>query len=455
LLKPELLAPAGDLEKLKIAVLYGADAVYLGGEDFGLRAAAAKFTPEIMREGLSFAHGRGVKVYVTVNIFAHNHDLDRMADYLKDLAAMGVDGVIVADPGVVDLALSEAPGLPVHLSTQANTTNWRSAAFWQSRGVKRVVLARELSLQEIRDIRARVNVELEVFVHGAMCIAYSGRCLLSSYMTGRDANRGDCAQACRWKYALVEEKRPGQYFPIGSDERGTYILSSRDLCLLDYLPGLVEAGVSSFKIEGRVKSLHYVATITSVYRAAIDALYNGAAEYRIDPAWREEIGKVSNRHYCDGFITELNRPKTPASVGGGFQRAVKSSMDSANIQRGLNPPLNEVSFNKGHPTGGEPSDLGIYSRSYTFVGLVREYLPEEAKILVEQRNHFAVGDHLEALTPEGKLFNFRVGEIVDQEGRSVNAAPHPQQLVSLPVQRPLPMYSMLRRAGPQVALPGK
>lgn len=404
--KPELLAPAGDLEKLKIAVLYGADAVYLGGEEFGLRVAAAKFTPEMMREGVSFAHARGVKVYVTVNIFAHNHDLDRLAGYLQSLAGLGVDAIIVADPGVVDLALNEVPELPVHLSTQANTTNWRSAAFWQSRGVKRVVLARELSLQEIRAIRARVSVELEVFVHGAMCISYSGRCLLSNYMTGRDANRGDCAQACRWKYALMEEKRPGQYFPIGSDERGTYILSSQDLCLLDYLPGLAEAGVGSFKIEGRVKSLHYVATVTAVYRAAIDAMFNGAGGSRTDPAWREEIGKVSNRHYCDGFINGL-------------------------------------------PTGGDPPDLGIYSRPYTFVGLVRDYYPGEAKILVEQRNNFAVGDNIEVLTPAGELFNFRVEEIVNQEGCSVAAAPHPQQLVRLPVQRPVPIYSMLRRAGAQ------
>lgn len=401
--KPELLAPAGDLEKLKTAVLYGADAVYLGGEEFGLRVAAAKFTPADLAEGISFAHARGVRVYVTVNIYARNSDLDRLPHYLHNLAELGVDAIIVADPGVLDLARSEVPHLPMHLSTQANTTNWRSAAFWQNHGVKRIVLARELSLAEIRTIRAKVGVELEVFVHGAMCMAYSGRCLLSNYMTGRDANRGDCAQACRWRYALMEEKRPGQYFPVRTDDQGTYILSSRDLCLLDHLPRLAGAGVNSFKIEGRVKSAHYVATVTSVYRSAIDAMFADPANYIINPTWQEEIGKVSNRLYCEGFI-------------------------------------------HGTPPEDAPPAESIYSRPYTFVGLVREYLPEQFKVLVEQRNRFVVGDLLEVLTPKGELFTIRVDAICDQQGQNLEAAPHHRQLVFIPAPRPLPPYSMLRRA---------
>ena len=401
--KPELLAPAGDLEKLKTAVIYGADAVYLGGEEFGLRVAAAKFTPADMAEGVSFAHARGVRVYVTVNIYARNSDLGRLPYYLQSLAELGVDAIIVADPGVLDLARSAVPHLPVHLSTQANTTNWRSAAFWQNHGVKRIVLARELSLAEIRTIRSKVGVELEVFVHGAMCMAYSGRCLLSNYMTGRDANQGDCAQACRWRYALMEEKRPGQYFPVRTDDRGTYILSSQDLCLLDHLSRLAGAGVNSFKIEGRVKSVHYVATVTSVYRSAIDAMFADPVGYKTNPAWREEINKVSNRLYCEGFI-------------------------------------------HGIPPENTPPAASIYSRPYTFVGLVREYLPAQSGVLVEQRNRFAVGDVLEVLVPGDGLFTFRVDEIRDRQGQKIEAAPHPRQLIILPVSRPLPPYSMLRRA---------
>ncbi|MHB8918951.1 MAG: peptidase U32 family protein, partial [Desulfocucumaceae bacterium] len=285
--KPELLAPAGSMEKLRVAIAYGADAVYLGGPEYGLRMGAENFTPDQLPAAVDYAHRHGVRVYVTVNIFAHSRDFRGLREYLALLSGTGADGVIVADPGILSLVRSEFPGLPVHLSTQANTTNAASAAFWEGRGVSRIVLARELSLEEIKEIRAGVQAQLEVFVHGAMCISYSGRCLLSLYMTGRDANQGDCSQGCRWRYTLLEEKRPGQYFPVLEDGRGTYILSSRDLCLLSRLPDLAAAGVDSFKIEGRVKSVHYVATVVKVYRQAIDRLVQDPAGFRVDPRWLE------------------------------------------------------------------------------------------------------------------------------------------------------------------------
>jgi putative protease len=275
----ELLAPAGDLEKLKIAILYGADAVYLGGRHFGLRAGAGNFAPDELTAGVDFAHTNGAKVYVTVNIFAHNRDLELLPGYLASLVDAGVDGVIVSDPGVLDLVRTGFPQLPVHLSTQANTTNWAAARFWSRQGVSRIILARELSLAEIKEISSKVEADLEIFVHGAMCMAYSGRCLLSNYLTGRDANRGDCAQSCRWQYTLMEEKRPGECFPVEEDERGTYILSSRDLCLIEHIPELMEAGIKSFKIEGRMKSANYVASVVKAYRAALDAYQHDPHNY--------------------------------------------------------------------------------------------------------------------------------------------------------------------------------
>ncbi|OAT81465.1 peptidase U32 family protein [Desulfotomaculum copahuensis] len=400
---PELLAPAGNPEKLKVAVIYGADAVYLGGGRFGLRAGAENFTTAEMAGGVDFAHRRGAKVYVTVNIFAHNQDLELLPAYLEELRDLGVDAVIVSDPGVFGLVRQLTPELPVHLSTQANTTNWAAAAFWKKAGVDRIVLARELSREEIMEIRRRVDVPLEVFVHGAMCIAYSGRCLLSNYMTGRDANRGDCAQACRWRYALMEEKRPGEYFPAGEDARGAYILSSRDLCLLEYIPGLAAAGVDSLKIEGRMKSLHYVATVVNVYRRALDACRRDPAHFRVDPAWWEELGKVSNRDYTTGFFTG----RESAAVHGTAAR--------------------------------------IYRRPYAFVGVVRDYDRRTGLARVEQRNRFAVGEELEALLPGGELYTFRPGAMYDEQGLPLEAAPHPRQLIFLPAGRCLPPYSLLRR----------
>ncbi|MGB9826496.1 MAG: peptidase U32 family protein, partial [Desulfofundulus sp.] len=370
---------------------------------FGLRERAGNFTLEEMAEGVKFAHARGVKVYVAVNIFAHNQDLVDLPAYLRQLAEMGVDAVIVSDPGVLVLVREIAPGLPVHLSTQANTTNWMAARFWQEQGVARIVLARELSLEEIREIRRQVQVPLEVFVHGAMCISYSGRCLLSNYMTGRDANRGDCAQACRWRYALVEEKRPGEYFPVEEDARGTYILSSRDLCLLEHIPSLVEAGVDSLKIEGRVKSLHYVATVVSVYRQALDACRVDPARYQVQQRWLEELGKVSHREYTTGFFT------------GAPVKAAQGAVDS------------------------------IYHRPYTFVGVVRDYNPDRGLALVEQRNRFARGEELEVLLPGGHIFSFTLNALYDEDMNPVEAAPHPRQRVYMPVPRPVQPWALLRR----------
>jgi putative protease len=399
----ELLAPAGDLEKLKIAILYGADAVYLGGRHFGLRAGAGNFAPDELTAGVDFAHTNGAKVYVTVNIFAHNRDLELLPGYLASLVDAGVDGVIVSDPGVLDLVRTGFPQLPVHLSTQANTTNWAAARFWSRQGVSRIILARELSLAEIKEISSKVEADLEIFVHGAMCMAYSGRCLLSNYLTGRDANRGDCAQSCRWQYTLMEEKRPGEYFPVEEDERGTYILSSRDLCLIEHIPELMEAGIKSFKIEGRMKSANYVASVVKAYRAALDAYQHDPHNYCFDPVWLEELNKVSHRKYTTGFM--FGRPET----------------------------------------SGQHYGTGIYRRSRVFVGLVRDYDPATGLALVEQRNHFAVGDQLEVLVPGEIDFNQNVSRIIDEEGRLVDAAPHPRQLIKVPFARPVPPYTIIRK----------
>lgn len=308
---PELLAPAGNYEKLVTAVHYGADAVYLGGKEFSLRAKAGNFSPESMRTGVDYAHAHGVKIYVTINIFAHNQDLSRLPSYLLELKEIGVDGVIIADPGVLSIVKRTVPKMSVHLSTQANVTNHESAAFWLDQGVSRLNLARELSLVEISEIRSKVRGELEVFVHGALCISYSGRCMLSNYLTGRDANKGSCAHPCRFSYSLVEEKRPGEYFPVEEDERGTYIFNSKDLCLLETLPQLVASGVDSLKIEGRMKSIFYVGAVVRIYRAALDYLKNLPAKSWDDPAairfpekFMEELSRSGTRGMTDNFIVD-------------------------------------------------------------------------------------------------------------------------------------------------------
>ncbi len=389
------------MDKLKMAVFYGADAVYIGGQQYGLRAAAGNFELDEMRAGIEFAHQRGVKVYVTVNIFGHNADIPGLGAYLKDLKEAGADAVIMSDPGFVAICKETVPELPIHLSTQANTTNWASARFWQTQGVERIVLARELSLPEIREVHERVDVELESFIHGAMCISYSGRCLLSNFMTGRSANRGECTQPCRWKYALVEEKRPGQYFAIEEDERGSYIFNSQDLCMIKHIPDLVEAGITSFKIEGRMKSVHYVATVVKAYRAAIDRYLNDPQDYHFDPKWLEEISKVSHRDYTTGFYF-------------GRQSSAENYVCS-------------------------------YTRTYDFVGVVLDYEEGEQTAIVEQRNRFAVGDLIEITGPHTEPVEVRIKAMWNEAGETIEAAPHPQQIVKIKLPLAVEKFSLIRR----------
>lgn len=401
--KPELLAPAGTLEKLKMALAFGADAVYLGGKAYGLRALGGNFTQDELREAVAYAHARAAKVYVTVNIFPHNADLNGLPDYLRFLQEIQVDGLLVADLGVFMMAKEVAPQLPLHISTQANNTNWRTVCEWQKLGAQRVVLARELSLQEIREIRQHTDVELEMFVHGAMCISYSGRCLLSSYFTGRDANRGSCAQCCRWKYALVEETRPGQYFPIAEDERGTYIMNSKDLCLLPYLPEVMACGVDSLKIEGRMKSVHYAASVTKAYRAAIDSYVKDPQNFVVRQEWREELAKVSHRPYTTGFA--FGRPTAEDQVYG----------------------------------------TSSYEQNSDFVGLVRDYDAATGYALVEQRNNMKCGQELEIFPPQGDGWRQELRDMQDEDGEPITVAPHPQQFVHIRMARPVEPWTILRR----------
>lgn len=356
---PELLAPAGNLERLKIAFAYGADAVYIGGRQFGLRAFADNFSREEMEEGIEYAHKSGKKVYVTMNIFAHNEDFDGMEDYITMLDEIKADAVILSDPGILGLVRDTAPSLEIHLSTQANSTNWRSATFWHQQGVKRIILARELSLQEIKGIRDNTpqSLEIEAFIHGAMCMSYSGRCTISNYLTGRDANRGECSQPCRWKYHLVEEKRPGEYMPIVEDERGTYFFNSKDLCMLEFIPELMETGLTSLKIEGRMKTSYYVANVISAYRKELDRYCDNTSNYIFDPNNLKELNKASHRPFTTGFYF-----KKPGSEDHVY-------------------------------------DNSSYIREYDFVGMLLETLEEKGLILVEQRNSFAVGDQLEIMQP--------------------------------------------------------
>ena len=400
--RPELLAPAGTMEKLQMALAYGADAAYLGGAQFGLRAFGGNFTNEEIRAAVQLAHAAGKKIYVTVNVFPHNDDLVSLPDYLRFLAEAGADAVLVADLGVFMLAREAAPALPVHISTQANNVNWRTVRAWQELGAERVVLARELSREEICEIRRHTSVELELFVHGAMCISYSGRCLLSSYFTGRDANRGGCAQSCRWKYALVEASRPGEYYPVEEDERGTYIMNSKDLCLLPYLDEIVAAGIDSLKIEGRMKSVHYVASVVKAYRMALDACLAGDS-YEVQEAWMTELGKVSHRAYTTGFF--LAKTTEADQIYGSSS----------------------------------------YEQTSDFVGLVRSYDAENRLATVEQRNNMKLGQVLEIFQPVGEPFRQELAEMWDEEGEEITAAPHPQQLVRIRTAQPVEPNSILRR----------
>lgn len=401
--KPELLAPAGNMEKLKMALLYGADAVYLGGKAFGLRAFGGNFTNEELAEAVEFAHSLDKKLYVTVNIFPHNSDIAKLPAYLAFLNEIHVDAVLVADLGIFTLAKKYAPDVELHISTQANNTNWAAVNAWAELGASRVVLAREMSLDEIREIREKCPVELEMFVHGAMCISYSGRCLMSNYLTGRDANRGSCAQPCRWNYALVEEKRPGQYFPVLEDERGTYIFNSKDMCLLPYLPDVIESGVNSLKIEGRMKSVHYAASVVKAYREAIDSYFADPDGFTVRKEWLEELDKVSHRAYTTGFY--YGRPTEKDQIYG----------------------------------------TSSYTQTSDFVGLVLDYDAETGFATVEQRNNMKAGQEIEIFQP--KLAGYRqiLQEMYDDAGEAIEVAPHPQQVVKIRMDKPVEPYAILRR----------
>ena len=411
--KPELLAPAGDWEKLKYALVYGADAVYMGGQAFGLRAYAGNFSLEEMKKAVQWTHEFGKKLYVTVNIFAHDADFEELPAYLKQLEGLGIDGAIVSDPGVIALAQEVAPQLPLHLSTQANNTNSYSVRFWLKQGIERVVLARELSLEELQAMRSKVKGGLEIFIHGAMCMSYSGRCLLSNYLTGRDANRGECTQPCRWGYSLVEEKRSDQSFPIEEDERGTYVFNSHDLCLLPHLPLLKPIDLDSYKIEGRMKSVQYVASTVKVYREAIDTLWDEGEDAFQDklPQWLEEMDKVSHRDYSPGFLFGKPGAKSHNLVSSHYVR--------------------DYDF------------VGV-SLSEDGAGKIAE--PFEKDAWIEQRNHFKRGEMLEVLTPQGVSWSFEVKEMWDTEGEPIEIARHAQQKIRMAVPARILPYSILRRA---------
>ncbi len=405
MIKPELLAPAGDLEKLKVAVMYGADAVYFGGESFSLRAGAGNFTIEQMKEGIEFAHSRGVKCHMALNIFPHNEDIEPLTEYLKSIRNLNIDAFIAADPGVIEMILSVIPDAEIHLSTQANMTSYITASFWYRMGVKRIVLARELTIDEIKEIRKKIpeDMELEAFVHGAMCISYSGRCLLSNFMIERDANRGMCAHPCRWKYALVEQQRPGQYYPVEEDDRGTYIMNSKDLCLIEHLPELCQAGITSFKIEGRMKSVFYVATVVSAYRKAIDSYFDDPDNYRFEDEWMDELCKASHREFTTGFC---------------FHR----------------PDNTDQNY--------RTSD---YTREYSFIGIVEDYDPDTGYATVQQRNKMVKGDIIEIFGPDLDHFRQELKEMYNEDGDPVDSAPHPQQILKIKMDKDVKPFYMLRK----------
>lgn len=401
----ELLAPAGDLTKLKMAILYGADAVYIGGEAFGLRTASKNFSMEEMAEGIHFAHERGKKVYLTTNIIPHNSDLDGFEEFIDEVVKIGIDAVIVADIGLFTLIHERHPQLDIHISTQANNVNYLSANVWHKMGASRVVLAREMSLDEIAEIRAKTPPELEIeaFVHGAMCISYSGRCLLSNYLTKRDANKGECAQPCRWNYALVEEKRPGEYIHVGEDEKGSFFFNSKDLCMIDHIPELVNSGIMSFKIEGRVKSEYYVATIVKAYRTEIDRYLSDPENYRFDPESLNEVLKVSHRPYTHGFYFG----KTDAN--------------------------------------SQVYETSSYIRDYDIVGFILDYDVASGIATVEQRNKFSVGDTVEIIQPTGKYFSQKVEWLKNADGESITSTPHAQMRFTMKTDMPVVANSMIRK----------
>lgn len=402
----ELLIPAGSLDVLKTAVIYGADAVYLGGEAFGLRAKAKNFTNEEIKEGIAFAHERGVKVYITANILAHNDDLAGVEQYFEELKDIRPDALIISDPGVFAIAKRVLPDMELHVSTQANNTNYGTCLFWHQLGAKRVVSARELSLQEIREIRAHIpeDMQIESFIHGAMCISYSGRCLLSNFLVGRDANQGACTHPCRWKYSVVEETRPGEYMPVYENERGTYIFNSKDLCMIEHIPELVDAGIDSFKIEGRMKTALYVATVARTYRKAIDDYKKDPELYRKNMEWyKEEIGKCTYREFTTGFY--FGKPTTDSQI----------------------------------------YDSNTYVKNYTYLGTAEE-VREDGCCRIEQKNKFSVGEQIEIMKPDGRNVLVTVKGITDEDGNTMESAPHPKQILWVDLGSEVSPYDILRRS---------
>ncbi|MDY6084200.1 MAG: U32 family peptidase [Dialister sp.] len=401
--KIELLAPAGNMEKMKMALRYGADAVYLAGKGFGLRAYGGNFSNDELKEAVDFAHAMNRRVYVTVNIIPRNEDLEGLDVYLKYLESIGADAVLISDLGVFSLCREAAPRLPIHVSTQASSANWRTVDAWKKLGASRVVLAREVSLAEMADIRRRVDMELEIFGHGAMCISWSGRCLLSNFFTNgkRQSNRGECIQACRFKYTVQEESRPGQYWPVEEDEHGTYIFNSKDLCLVNHIKDIIEGGAASLKIEGRMKSVYYVAAVVAAYRKAIDAYYEEKENYQVRPEWRAELEKVSHRPYTTGFAYEQ-------------------------------PDHTAQEYESSQP-----------GQSYDFIGLI---LPGNGKrLLVEQRNHFKTGERAEYLTPAGEIGHITIGTLYNEVGKATEKAPHPLEKLEMDSDMMLPAWTILRR----------
>ena len=403
--KTELLIPAGSLEILKIGVLYGADAVYVGGEAFGLRAKAQNFTMEQLREGISFAHSHRARVYVTANILAHNRDLEGVRDYFEQLKSAEPDGLIISDPGIFSMAKEVMPETEIHISTQANNTNYETYRFWHRQGAKRVVAARELSLEELSQIRARIpeEMEMEVFVHGAMCISYSGRCLLSNFLAGRDANQGFCTHPCRWKYFLMEETRPGEYFPVMENDRGTFIFNSKDLCMIEYIPELLKAGIDSLKVEGRMKHALYVATVTRAYRKALDDFTEDPHLYEKNKEWyREEIGKCTTRPFTTGFF--FGKPGPDAQI----------------------------------------YENSTYLKEYTYLGFGEEVRPDGA-LKLTQRNKFSKGELVELMKPDGRNVETKVLSIQDVDGNEMASAPHAKQTVFIKLGCQAERYDILRR----------
>ncbi len=402
--KPELLIPASSLEVLKTACIFGADAVYIGGEAFGLRAKAKNFTMEEMAEGIKFAHERGVKLYVTANILAHNDDLAGAEEYFKELREIKPDALIISDPGMFTIAKNTCPEIEIHISTQANNTNYMTYRFWWEMGAKRVVSARELSLAEIKQIRDAIpdEMEIESFIHGAMCISYSGRCLLSNYFTGRDANQGACTHPCRWKYAVVEEKRPGEYLPVYENERGTYIFNSKDLCMIEYIPEIVAAGIDSLKIEGRMKTALYVATVARTYRKAIDDFFESEDKYRDNMDWyKSEISKCTYRQFTTGFY--FGKPDENTQI----------------------------------------YDNNTYVNEYIYLGII-ESVDDKGLARIMQRNKFSVGDTIEIMKPSGENVEVTVKAMYDEEGNPVESCPHSKQIIDLELSVIPDVYDLLR-----------